>query len=27
VFDGVNHPGDTGVSRYAGTMRFEPTKD
>ena len=23
VFDGVNHPGDTGVSRYAGTMRFE----
>lgn len=27
VFDGVNHPGDTGVSRYAGTMRFEPTED
>ena len=24
VFDGVNHPGDTGVARYAGTMRFEP---
>ena len=24
VFDGINHPGDTGVSRYAGTMRFEP---
>lgn len=23
VFDGINHPGDTGVSRYAGTMRFE----
>ena len=23
VFDGVNHPGDTGVSRYAGRLRFE----
>ena len=27
VFDGVNHPGDTGVSRYAGTMRYEPAED
>jgi len=27
VFDGINHPGDTGVSRYAGTMRFEPSAD
>ncbi len=25
VFDGVNHPGDTGVSRYAGVMRFDGT--
>jgi hypothetical protein len=24
VFDGQNHPGDTGESRYAGVMRFEP---
>ena len=27
VFDGVNHPGDTGVSRYAGTMRYDPVED
>ena len=27
VFDGVNHPRDTGISRYAGTMRYEPAED
>lgn len=27
VFDGANHPGDTGVSRYAGVMRFERAED
>ena len=25
VFDGQNHPADTGQHRYAGVMRFEPT--
>ena len=27
VFDGVNHPRDSGISRYAGTMRYEPAED
>jgi hypothetical protein len=27
VFDGVSHPGDTGVARYAGTVRFDPVAD
>jgi hypothetical protein len=27
VFDGINHPSDTGRSRRAGTLRYEPHGD